>query len=134
MNRSIKTFYINKEHIYLLMFIQKIHTKNIEKTEAAKKNIAEFYNQVILISSGGGPRYYFDNINDIKPEILADSIKNAKLAALKFEKHSSSKLGKIKNANQGYFEFLPIDRSLGIQEHYPKKILRVVTTVSYYLD
>lgn len=111
-----------------------VHTKNIEKMEAAEKNIAELYNQGILISNSGGPRYYFDNINDIKPEMLADSIRNAKLAALEFAKHSSSKLGKIKNANQGYFEFLPIDRSLGAQERYPKKILRIVTTVSYYLD
>ncbi len=53
--------------------------------------------------------------------MLADSIRNAKLAALEFAKHSSSKLGKIKNANQGYFEFLPIDRSLGDQERYSKK-------------
>lgn len=111
-----------------------VHTKNIEKMEAAEKNISELYDQGVLISNSGGPRYYFDNINDIKPEMLADSIKNAKLAALEFAKHSNSKLGKIKNANQGYFEFLPIDRSLGAQEHYSKKILRVVTTVSYYLD
>ncbi|WP_418453951.1 SIMPL domain-containing protein [Borreliella lusitaniae] len=111
-----------------------IHTKNIETMEAAEKNISELYNQGILISNSGGPRYYFDNINDIKPEMLADSIRNANLAALEFAKHSSSKLGKIKHANQGYFEFLPIDRSLGAQERYPRKILRVVTTVSYYLD
>ncbi|MBB6208486.1 hypothetical protein HNQ06_001016 [Borrelia lanei] len=102
--------------------------------EAAEKNIAELYDQGILISNGGGPRYYFDNINDIKPEMLADSIRNAELAALEFAKHSSSKLGKIKNANQGYFEFLPIDRSLGAHECCPKKILRIVATVSYYLD
>lgn len=66
--------------------------------------------------------------------MLADSIKNAKLAALEFAKHLSSKLRKIKHANQGYFEFLSIDRSLGVQERYPKKILRIVRTVSYYLD
>ncbi|ACL33823.1 SIMPL domain-containing protein [Borreliella burgdorferi] len=80
-----------------------VHIKNIEKMEAAEKNIAELYNQGILISNSGGPRYYFDNINDIKPEMLADS---------------------IKNANQGYFEFLPIDRSLGAQERYPKKNIK----------
>ncbi|ACN53363.1 conserved hypothetical protein (plasmid) [Borreliella spielmanii A14S] len=44
-----------------------IHTKDIEKMEAAEKNIAELYNQGILISNSGEPRYYFDNINDIKP-------------------------------------------------------------------
>ncbi len=111
-----------------------IHTKNIEKMGAAEKNIMDLYNQRILISNSEGPRYYFDNINEIKPKMLADLIKNAKLAALEFAKHSSSKLGKIKTANQGYFEFLHIDRSLGPQERYPKKILRIVTTVSYYLD
>ncbi|AJA90054.1 hypothetical protein OY14_01100 [Borreliella chilensis] len=111
-----------------------VNTRDLDKMKTAEKNIIELYNRGLLISNNGGPRYYFDKINDIKPEMLAESIRNAKLAALEFVKHSGSKLGKIKNANQGYFEFLPVDRSLGDQELYPQKILRIVTTISYYLD
>ncbi|WNY66599.1 hypothetical protein [Borreliella lusitaniae] len=43
------------------------------------KDIIEFYNQILLISNNGGLRYYFYKINDIKFEILANSICNADL-------------------------------------------------------
>ncbi|AYE36111.1 SIMPL domain-containing protein [Borrelia turcica IST7] len=111
-----------------------VHTKDIDKMEQASNNIIKLYNKGVLLTSNVGPSYYFDRINDVKPEMLADSIKKAKLAALEFANNSGATLGKIKNANQGYFEFLPVDRSLGSHELYSKKILRVVTTVSYYLD
>ncbi|MBW6186672.1 SIMPL domain-containing protein [Borrelia miyamotoi] len=111
-----------------------VYTKDINKMEQASKNIINLYNKGILFTSNDGPSYYFDKINDVKPEMLADSIKNALGAALEFAKNSGTVLGKIKTANQGYFKFLPVDRSLENHERYPKKILRVVTTVSYYLD
>ncbi|UER67415.1 SIMPL domain-containing protein [Borrelia sp. BU AG58] len=111
-----------------------VYTRDVDKMEQAGNNIIKLYNKGVLLTSNFGPSYYFDKINDIKPEMLADSVKNAELAALEFAKNSGATLGKIKNANQGYFEFLPIDRSLGSHELYSRKILRVVTTVSYYLD
>ncbi|QMU99026.1 DUF541 domain-containing protein [Borrelia sp. A-FGy1] len=111
-----------------------VYTKDIDKMEQASNNIIKLYNKGVLLTSNIGPNYYFDKINDVKPEMLADSVKNAKLAALEFANNSGATLGKIKNANQGYFEFLPVDRSLGNHELYSKKILRVVTTVSYYVD
>ncbi|WP_233275043.1 SIMPL domain-containing protein [Borrelia anserina] len=111
-----------------------IYTKDIDKMEQASRNIIELYNKGVLFSGNDGPSYYFDKINEVKPEMLADSIQNAKWAALEFANNSGAVLGRIKTANQGYFEFLPIDRSSGEHERYSKKILRVVTTVSYYLN
>ncbi|WP_425592810.1 SIMPL domain-containing protein [Candidatus Borrelia fainii] len=111
-----------------------IYTKDIDKMEQVSKNIIKLYNKGVLFTGNGGPSYYFDKINDVKPEMLADSIKNALDAALEFSRNSGAVLGKIKTANQGYFEFLPVDRSSENHERYSKKILRVVTTVSYYLD
>ncbi|UGQ17028.1 SIMPL domain-containing protein [Borrelia sp. RT1S] len=111
-----------------------VYTNDVDKMEQASHNIIELYNKGVLLTSNFGPSYYFDKINDVKPEMLADSIKNAKLAALEFAKNSGATLGKIKNASQGYFEFLPVDRSMGSHELYLRKMLRVVTTVSYYLD
>ncbi|UPA09541.1 SIMPL domain-containing protein [Borrelia nietonii YOR] len=111
-----------------------VYTKDVDKMEQASKNIIELYNKGVLFSGNDGPSYYFDKINEVKPEMLADSVKNALWAALEFAQNSGAVLGKIKTANQGYFEFLPSDRSSGRHERYSKKILRVVTTVSYYLD
>ncbi|AWG42615.1 SIMPL domain-containing protein [Candidatus Borreliella tachyglossi] len=111
-----------------------VYTRDIDKMEQVSKNIIKLYNKGVLLTSHGGPYYYFDKINEVKPKMLADSIKNAKLAALEFANNSGAVLGKIKNANQGYFEFLPVDRGAESHELYSKKILRVVTTVSYYLN
>ncbi|WP_235633170.1 SIMPL domain-containing protein [Borreliella mayonii] len=99
-----------------------------------EKNIIEFYNQGLLISSNVGLRYYFNKINDIKSEMLADLIRNTELAALEFEKHFGSKLNKIKNENQEYFKFFLVNRKFVNQKFYPQKMLRIASTIYYYLD
>lgn len=72
--------------------------------------------------------YSFNGLDKLKPEMIEASTKNAREAAEKFAKDSGSKLGKIRQATQGYFsidnrdEFTP----------WMKKV-RVVTSVSYYL-
>ena len=67
-------------------------------------------------------------LNDIKPEMIAEATKNARLAAEQFARDSGSKVGKIKNATQGLFS---IDNAAaGLEE---KKKVRVVTTVEYLL-
>ncbi|WKC79633.1 SIMPL domain-containing protein [Borreliella tanukii] len=98
-----------------------------------KKNIIELYDQVLLIGNNGGSIYCFDKINDIKSEMLANLIRNAELAALEFARYFGLKLGKIKNANQKYFEFFSVDRSFDNQKLYPKRILMIIATISYYL-
>ncbi|WPM06077.1 hypothetical protein QIA41_03170 [Borreliella sinica] len=50
-----------------------------------------------------------------------DSIRTAELTALEFSKHFIFKLGKIKNANQEYFEFFSVDGSFVNQKLYPQK-------------
>ncbi|WP_247065406.1 SIMPL domain-containing protein [Borrelia puertoricensis] len=111
-----------------------IYTKDIDKMEQVSKNIIKLYNKGVLFTGNGEPSYYFDKINDVKPEMLADSIKNVLGAALEFLHNSDAILEKIKTVNQGYFEFLSVDRSSENHERYSNKILRVVITVSYYLD
>ena len=47
--------------------------------------------------------FEFTGLNDIKPEMIAEATKNARLAAEQFARDSGSKVGKIKNATQGLF-------------------------------
>ncbi|MCD2349689.1 SIMPL domain-containing protein [Borreliella americana] len=98
-----------------------------------EKNIIEFYNQHLSIGSNKDLRY-LNKINDINPQIVAGSIRNAEVSALEFAKHFSSKLDKIKNVKQKYLKFLLVDRKFGNQKLYPKKILRIASTIYYYLD
>lgn len=72
--------------------------------------------------------YEFTGLNEIKPEMIAEATENARLAAEQFARDSKSKVGKIKNATQGFFSI--DDAAVGLEE---KKNIRVVTTVEYLL-
>jgi hypothetical protein len=55
-------------------------------------------------------------------------------SAEQFANDSRSRLGGIRQANQGVFVILPRDQVAGIpEETQPLKTVRVVTTVEYYL-
>lgn len=73
-------------------------------------------------------RYDFTGLNDIKPTMIAEATQNARISAESFAKDSESKLGKIKTASQGQMSIFDRD------ENSPHiKILRVVTSITYYL-
>lgn len=72
--------------------------------------------------------FKYDGLNEIKPEMIEEATKNAREAAEKFAKDSDSRLGKIKNANQGTFTITDRDSNT---PHIKK--VRVVTSVTYYL-
>ncbi len=73
-------------------------------------------------------QYLYTNLNDIKPVMIEEATKNARASAEKFAKDSNSKLGKIKNANQGQFSINDRDANT---PHI--KIVRVVCTIDYLL-
>ncbi len=73
--------------------------------------------------------YEFTALNDIKPAMIEEATKNARSAAEKFAKDSESRLGKIRNANQGTFSITSRDENTPYIKH-----VRVVTTVVYYLE
>jgi len=93
---------------------------------------------VVLSSTGGpsdGPTYLFTGLNQIKPEMIAEATASAREAAEKFARDSGSKVGGIRQANQGVFVILPRDRAPGITEESEiNKTVRVVSTIEYYLN
>ena len=74
------------------------------------------------------PTFSFEGLNDIKPEMIQEATRNAREAAMKFAQDSESRLGKIKQANQGTFSIEDRDSNTS----HIKKV-RVVTYVVYYL-
>lgn len=73
-------------------------------------------------------QYLYTDLNSIKPSMIEQATLNARQAAEKFASDSRSKVGKIKKATQGLFTIE--DRDMNTPY---KKIIRVVTTVEYYL-
>lgn len=87
---------------------------------------ADMLKEDILVN--GYADYQFLGLNEIKPDMIAESLVKARESAEEFAKNSHSKIGKMRTASQGYFEVNDLD------ETTPQmKKVRVVTTVEYYL-
>ncbi|WP_462170081.1 SIMPL domain-containing protein [Pseudoalteromonas xiamenensis] len=108
-----------------------VYTKSPDKVKNALKALGELAKQGIAITENYDNRieYMFTGLNEIKPEMVQSATKEAREVALKFAKDSDSILGKIKQANQGQFSIR--DRDSNTPEI---KIVRVVTSVEYYLS
>lgn len=74
-------------------------------------------------------QFLFNAVNDVKPGMIEEATANARIAAEKFAKDSGSKVGRIRKAIQGALEIE--DRDAATPE---KKVLRVVTTVDFFLE
>ncbi len=114
-----------------------VTTDNISKVRSAAKATGDLISKGILLQSdqwGAGPKYYFTKFKELKKEMLAEATKEAKEAAQEFATNSGSNVGKIRRANQGVFQILPGNRTQENEVFFPEKIIRVVSTVDYFLD
>lgn len=74
-------------------------------------------------------QFIFNAVNDIKPDMIKEATANARAAAEKFAQDSKSQVGRIRKAIQGALEIE--DRDAATPE---SKVLRVVTTVDFFLE
>ena len=116
-----------------------VRSNEPEKVLAAHQKVGALVQAGVVLGTGGGygdntPVYLFTRLNDLKPEMIAEATARAREAATQFSKDAKSRLGGIRRANQGVFVILPRDQAPGIQEERQlHKMLRVVTTIDYYL-
>ena len=114
-----------------------ITSDDVAKIETAASKIGDLIAEGILLTGdkwSNGPKYYFTDFVEIKPVMLAEATVEAKKAADEFAKNSGSAVGKIKQANQGVFRILPANRTNESEEFFRNKLIRVVSTVQYYLN
>jgi hypothetical protein len=78
------------------------------------------------------PAYRFTRLNEIKPEMLSEATKNARIAANEFAENAGATVGGIRNARQGNFYVRDAGEEYGDTAKIEKDV-RVVTTITFYL-
>jgi uncharacterized protein len=119
-----------------------VRSSRVDQIAAAAQKTMQLLQKGIVLSgdSGQGVTYKFNGLNAIKPDMITEATRNARAAADRFASDSGSQVGSIRQANQGFFEILPADQAGGTEEGGGgsdcsiMKVVRVVTTVEYYLD
>ena len=123
-----------------------VRTSRVDQVEAAAQKTMLLLQKGIVLNGnpGQGLAYRFTGLNAIKPDMITAATRNARAAADRFASDSGSKVGSIRQANQGIFSILPANAgggdtggsSYGDQnaDSSLMKTVRVVTTVQYYLD
>jgi uncharacterized protein len=99
------------------------------KVDAIKPALASASNLMIsgvLLSGGSQPNYIFNQLNEIKPGMIQEATKNARIAADQFARDSQITLGKLRNASQGWFQVENRDEATP-----ERKTVRVVVDVEY---
>jgi uncharacterized protein len=102
------------------------------KVDAIKPALASASNLMVsgvLLSGKAEPNYIFNKLNEIKPGMIQEATKNARIAAEQFSRDSQTTLGKLRNATQGWFQVE--NRDAATPE---RKIVRVVVDVEYEIN
>lgn len=109
-----------------------VYTKAVVQARSLMSKLSKLGKQGIVFTANNyefRTEYIFTRLNEVKPQMVELSTKNAREVAEKFAADSNSQLGKIKRASQGQFSISPRD----VNNPHIKKV-RVVSTVVYYLS
>lgn len=116
---------------YLAQQIITVYTKKIDAVRSANRELLELGKAGVVFSQENyelRTQYLFQGLNAIKPEMVEEATRNARVVAEKFAADSESRLGKLKSAAQGQFTVEDRDSN---NPHV--KRVRVVSTLEYYL-
>jgi uncharacterized protein len=122
-----------------------VRTSRVDQVATAAQKTMQLLQKGIVLNSnpGQGLAYKFSGLNSIKPDMITEATRNARAAAERFASDSGSKVGSIRQANQGVFSILPADQGSTTGEEGDNnatadnslmKTVRVVTSVQYYFE
>lgn len=115
-----------------------LRTADVDRLERTAARSGRLLSQGVVLSAEYGPLkpiYLFGALDGLKTEMLAEATRLARDSAQQFADESGSRLGAIRNANQGVFQILPRDPAPGISEtDQVEKTVRVVSTIEYLLE
>ncbi|MDD5350310.1 MAG: SIMPL domain-containing protein [Chthoniobacteraceae bacterium] len=103
-----------------------LRTAKVDLIKQARAASSSLMASGVQLSSRMEPNYLFNRLNDIKPGMIQDATKNARIAADQFARDSQASLGKLRHASQGWFQVENRDPATPEQ-----KVVRVVVDVQY---
>jgi hypothetical protein len=135
-------------HRYIVEQQVTVRTSRVDQVAAAAQKTMQLLQKGIVLNGNPGQSlaYKFTGLNSIKPDMITEATRNARSAADRFASDSGSKVGSIRQANQGVFSILPADQGSDTADGSEPgganqsgdgslmKTVRVVTSVQYYLD
>ncbi len=125
---------------YIITQTLTIQSKDIKATEdKASKMKLDLVSKDL--TSTIATNYSFPELNSIKPKLIAESTKNARVAGEQFANDSQATLGKIKTASQGQITIAgkyQYDEERASESDKPKEPYiqkaRVVSTIVFFLE
>lgn len=120
------------QYRYIATQTATVYSSKVEDVRQMMNQLGDLGKQGVSISGDEyqvRPEYIFNRLNDIKPDMIEQATREARIVAQKFAEDSDSELGKIKSASQGQFTISSRDNN---NPHI--KNVRVVSTIEYYLS
>lgn len=119
------------EEIHALYGTITVETADVALINPARAAIGRLIVEGIQLSNNA-PRYHFGGLNAIKPDMLREATRNARIAADEFASNAGVTVGGIRQARQGSF-FIRDAGSDHTSTDQINKTVRVVTTITFYL-
>jgi len=106
-----------------------LRTAKVDAIKPALASASSLMVSGVLLSGKAEPNYIYNQLNDIKPGMIQEATKNARIAAEQFSRDSQTTLGKLRNASQGWFKVDNRDDATP-----ERKVVRVVVDVEYEVN
>ena len=108
-----------------------VETKKVSQVARVRADLNKLIAQGMNIRNGS-PAYKYTKLNAIKPEMLKEATKNARIAANEFAANAGVEVGGIRYARQGGFTIRDVGDDYSDSGKIEKDV-RVVTNVTFFL-
>lgn len=119
------------EEKHLLVGEIEVQTLNVRLVSEVRSKLNTLIAQGLDVKNNP-PAYHFTKLNEIKPAMLKEATKNARLAANEFATNAGVQVGGIRSARQGGFVIRDVGQNYGDTKKIEKDV-RVVTNVTFFL-
>ncbi len=104
-----------------------VYTKKVDLAKSSSNETLLLVKRGVVLNQNF-ISFEFSDLNSIKPDMLAEAIKNARDTASQFASNSGSSVGKVTRGNQGVFDIT--EKDPGSPEY---KKIRLVSTLRFLL-